>query len=109
MSIDKTLLAISQEPSLDKLDQMAAAISDRKKALAKLSAASIKIGDSVVFASHIRPTYLIGLTAEVVAINRESVSVKCPDDHRYGRFRNSHRVRLPVGLIGSKVERRATA
>jgi hypothetical protein len=35
----------------------------------------------------------------VVGINRESVTVKCPVDPRYGRFSGSPRCRLPHGLI----------
>jgi hypothetical protein len=33
----------------------------------------------------------------VVGINRESVTVTCPSDPRYGRFSGSRRCRLPHG------------
>jgi hypothetical protein len=61
---------------------------------------TIRPGDTVTFAAHIRPTYLAGLTATVVDINRTTVAVACPaHDVRYGRFAGCGRVRLPVGLV----------
>jgi hypothetical protein len=36
----------------------------------------------------------------VVGINRETITVTCPVDPRYGRFSGSRRCRLPHGLIG---------
>ena len=78
---------------------MLQAINERKRALAKLNARKRKVGDTITFNGSIRPAYMCGLSAVIGAINRESLSVRCPDDAAYGRFRNSQRVRVPLSLI----------
>ena len=93
-------LAISQLTDLKSLDRIAAAVKDRRQALGRLTVAALNPGDRVTFGNSIRPTYLKGLTAEVVTCNRESVTIKCPTDSRYGRFSGSQKVRLPISLIG---------
>ena len=101
--MDTVMLAISQEIDPFRLDQMTKAIADRRKALARLTANALKVGDVIKFAPRIRPAYLKGLTATVVHCNRESVTVNCPVDTRYGRFSGSKKCRLPISLIGEKV------
>ena len=101
MNIVDLCLEISKETDLNKLARIEATVRDRKQALARQAALSIKIGDTINFANNIRPAYLRGLDAVVVGLNRESVSVKMPNDPRYGKFSGSPRVRLPVSLIAS--------
>ena len=93
---------ISGENDLNKLNRIEAAVRERKQAIARQAAMSIKIGDKVTFADNIRPVYLRGLSAVVSGINRESVVVDCPDDPRFGKFSGHKHVRLPVGLIAAK-------
>ena len=103
MRVSEILLAISQITEAESLSKISNAVRDRRQSLSKIAAADIKAGDYVMFADNIRPTYLKGLPAEVVATNRESVNVRCPHDTRYGRFSGSPRARLPVSLIGRKL------
>lgn len=93
------LMAISQETNPDHLRVMIAGINDRLSSLALIRGSTIKVGDTVKFADIIQPTYLRGLPAKVVGVNRKSVSVSCPKDTRYGRFSGSNKVRLPLTLV----------
>lgn len=95
------LLAVSQETDVNKLRQINAAVHDRIRALAQIKGSSIVIGDNIKFSDTINPSYLRGLTAKVVGVNRKSVSVSCPLDSRYGRFSGSKAVRVPMTLIAS--------
>lgn len=100
-AIDAVLMAVSQMTDPDKLTEIVQACQDRRRALAKLAVSSVRPGQKVKFASAIRPAYLAGLEASVVSINRESVTVSCPSDLRYGRFSGVNKVRVPVSLIAA--------
>jgi hypothetical protein len=81
------------------LDAIVGAIRDRQKILAARTVAAIKPGDTVRFSNEIRPRYLVGKTATVVKVNRQSVVVNCPADPAYGRFEGARNVRCPNALI----------
>lgn len=81
------------------LDSIVAAIQGRRKALSYVTVAKLGPGDEVQFSANIRPKYLVGKTATVVKVNRESVIVSCPSDPSYGRFNGSRNVRCPNNLI----------
>lgn len=81
------------------LDQIVEAVRERKKTLANWTMRSLKPGDEVRFSDQIRPKYLVGRTATVQKINRQSIVVSCPDDPTYGRFCGSQNVRCPNTLI----------
>jgi hypothetical protein len=87
----------------DILNHLELSISVRREQLASQFSRSLKVGDVVEFTSDIRPKYLIGKTATVEKINRKTVTVSCPDDPSYKRYRNSRGVRCPNTLI-QKVE-----
>lgn len=87
----------------DSLDSLSDAIKQRRQIVAARTASSLRSGDTVAFSDLIRPKYLVGLTATVVKVNRQSVVVNCPDDASYGRFRNAKNVRCPNSLIAGKV------
>jgi hypothetical protein len=85
------------------LDAWAQAIRNQRLiAMPRVSTRAFRPGDTVTFNATIRPIYMIGLTATVVKVNDKSVTVSCPDDAKYGRFRNSPKVRCPIGLIEPK-------
>lgn len=98
MILDDILSAL---PTLSptEMTSLVDAIEYRRKFMARQKLRTIRLGDTVTFANHIRPSYLAGLTAEVVDINKTTVSVKCPVDPSYGRFSGSPRCRLPIGLV----------
>jgi hypothetical protein len=82
-----------------RLDDIMAAIKQRKQILGLETRAQIRPGDVVRFSNRIHPRYLIGKTAVVVKLNRKTVVVNCPNDSSYGRFQNSHNVRCPNDMI----------
>ncbi len=102
MSIKATTLAeiinLTDPADLDRLER---AIRDRRKTIARVMMTDLQPGQKVKFNDRIRPTYLAGLEATVVQVNRESVTVNCPDELRYGRFKGSKRVRVPNSLIAA--------
>jgi hypothetical protein len=87
----------------DILDHLEWAINMRREEVAAQFSRSLTVGDTVEFTDDIRPKYLIGKTATVEKINRKTVTVACPDDPSYKRYRNSRGVRCPNTLI-RKVE-----
>ncbi len=87
----------------DILDHLELSITVRREAIAAQLSRSLTVGDTVEFTDDIRPKYLIGKTATVEKINRKTITVSCPDDPSYKRYRNSKGVRCPNTLI-SKVE-----
>ena len=93
------LLAISQETDLENLRNMSEAIASRMRVMSEIRGTNVKVGDKIHFSSTISPSYLRGLTATVVGVNRKSVSVSCPNDIAYGRFKGVSKVRLPLSLI----------
>lgn len=84
------------DDALVNIDQ---AITERRKSLARATALTLCPGDEVRFSDTIRPKYLIGKTATVYKVNRQSIVVSCPDDPSYGRFQGSYNVRCPNHLI----------
>lgn len=87
----------------DVLGAVGLAIEVRREQIAKQFSRSLAVGDVVEFTDDIRPKYLIGKTARVEKINRKTVTVSCPDEPSYKRYRNSEGVRCPNTLI-RKVE-----
>jgi len=87
----------------DILDHLELSINLRREEVAAQFSRSLTVGDTVEFTDDIRPKYLIGKTATVEKINRKTVTVACPDDPSYKRYRNSRGVRCPNTLI-RKVE-----
>lgn len=103
MSIATVLTTINVETDPNVLRKMQRAIRERLDVLAQINAADIGAGDVIQFGANIRPTYCRGLLATVVKANDKSVTVRCPNNHAYGRFAGSGGVRVPVGLIARKV------
>lgn len=81
------------------LDRLIRAAQDRKRELARLKGRSLRRGAVVTFNDGIRPSYMAGLKATVVSVNRESITVRCPQEPAYGRFAGSNAVRVPLTLI----------
>jgi len=92
------LMAISSLTDENQLNQISAAVKNRKDSLSQIRLTTIKVGDTVKFAN-IRPTYLAGLTAKVVDVKRKTVVVSMPQNPQYGRFAGLPRVRVPISLI----------
>jgi hypothetical protein len=97
--IDDILDGIFEGEYDDSLDQITDAVQERRRANARKTTRRLNPGDEVRFSGEIRPKYLIGMTATVVKINRQSVVVSCPNDPAYGRFSGSRNVRCPNTLI----------
>lgn len=98
-NFDAVALAISTATDNEQLDHWAQVIKMRKQELARVSATSLRKGQEIKFNDRIRPTYPRGLTATVKNVNRESVTVDCPEGHQYGRFSGHKHVRVPLSLI----------
>ena len=87
----------------DILEHLELSINLRREQMASELSRSLTVGDVVEFTDDIRPKYLIGKTATVEKINRKTITVSCPDEPSYKRYRNSKGVRCPNTLI-RKVE-----
>jgi hypothetical protein len=74
MSYDKTVAAIVTGAYDQKLDELSELIRQRRKNVASTLAYTIKVGDIVVL-QNIRPKHIVGEKAEVIAINRTTVTV----------------------------------
>ena len=88
--------------SPEDLDEVIAAIRDRRRELRdrerNRNRRALTPGTAVRFVERIRPTYMIGLTATVVKVDRTRVLLDCPtDDPRYRRFKG--RIRCPLDLV----------
>jgi hypothetical protein len=105
--LNSMVMSVASMSDLHELEALAAAVRERKNELARSvahkAARDIRPGDVVRFSDRIRPTYLKGLTAKVTKINRETVTIECPTDMRYGRFSAARAVRLPLTLIAERV------
>jgi hypothetical protein len=88
----------------DDLAAILDAVRLRQKTLAARQVRDLSPGDTVRFSDAIRPKYLVGKTATVVKLNRQTVVVDCPDDPSYGRFSGSSGVRCPNSLIEGREE-----
>ena len=99
----KMLEMISNITDQGDLQMLKEAIKDQERILSHKTAMVLLPGDTIKFVNEIRPRYLAGLTATVVKKNRESITVKCPQDHAYGKFSGLGKVRLPLSLIAGKV------
>ena len=98
MTLDDIMTALPTLSSVE-LTALTDAITYRRQFMARQKLRTLRLGDTVKFANHIRPGYLAGLTAIVVDVNRSTVSVKCPNDPAYGRYSGSPRCRVPIGLV----------
>ena len=67
------------------LDALSEAIRDRKKRLEQRKLVSLDVGQTVWITDQTRPTYLIGLEAEILEINRARAVIKLKGG-RAGRF-----------------------
>jgi hypothetical protein len=102
MRVSQIQVAINELTDVNSLDAIQRVLDDRRRHLIGATAGTYRIGDVVKMNARIRPAYLRDLTATVIAVNRTTVSVKCPVDARYGRFSGCPRVRLPLSLIAGK-------
>lgn len=83
----------------DHLEVISACVRDRRKALARRRAATLRRGDTVTFTQAMSPAYLEGLTAKVVRVNHQTVTVDIPDGPEYRRHRGRKGVRLPSAAL----------
>lgn len=84
----------------DQLDELRAALDYRERRLRKRLLTKLNPGETIRFASNIRPKYLAGLTATVVDVNetKEEVTLTIPDEPRYRRYAGSG-IRCASSLI----------
>lgn len=80
----------------DELESMIAAIHFRRKALAP-QAADFRVGDTVRFGNTIRPQYMRGITATVVAIRQTKITVQI--DSNIGRYRRGSNIVTPAAAM----------
>lgn len=81
------------------LTELQRAIKLRKTQLLQRKLLSLRPGGTVTFSESARPKYLIGLTATVIRTNRSSVTVRMPNDPKYGKFANSQGTRCPLSIL----------
>ena len=101
-AVDLIVDRVMELPSAEDLDEVIAAIRDRRRELRdrerNRNRRALTPGTAVRFVERIRPTYMIGLTATVVKVDRTRVLLDCPtDDPRYRRFKG--RIRCPLDLV----------
>ena len=77
------------------LDNIKTAIATRKGMLDLALRGSLSVGDKVKFNDAVKPTYLRGMVATVVKLNRERIVIDL--GARTGRF--SGRITTPVSLV----------
>jgi hypothetical protein len=81
------------------LPRLATAIHERRKLISRREAAQVMLqlqpGDRVRFRNSVRPAYLAGVEAVILALKTKKVSVKL--DHPTGRFKGI--ITTPASLI----------
>lgn len=97
--IAKAIMDGEVDNQLDKLDRL---IRDRQRmvrqAKAAITAVSLEEGAKVRFVKSIRPTYLQGVIATVIKVNRTGAIVKIDDPIAAGRYGRLP-VRCPADLL----------
>lgn len=79
----------------NELDLIAQSIKTRKGMLQLAFKSTLKVGDKVKFNDQTKPTYMRGMLATIVKVNRERVMVKM--DKPTGRFTGT--ITTPVSLL----------
>jgi hypothetical protein len=77
------------------LENIKTAIATRKGMLDLVMKNSLSVGDKVKFNNAVKPTYLRGMIATVVKLNRERIVIELPA--AAGRFKG--RITTPVSLV----------
>lgn len=94
-AIDQVLRLIDGGECDDDLNTINTAIRERQKLLATRALRTMREGDRVRFNDRTNPTYLRGLEATVVKVNK-TTAVVTPDENR-GRF--GGQIRVPANLL----------
>jgi hypothetical protein len=92
------LLIIGQAES-PQIEAFEHAIRERRRALGREVASSLRVGDTVRLNAHTKPTYLAGLTATVVKVNDRSARIKLHQPEFARRFGMVGDFRCPVSLL----------
>ena len=83
----------------NELNDIVGAVNSRRDIVSRIKTASIPVGATVRFNSHIRPKYLEGLTVEVKKVNRKTVVADFPTDTEYGKFSGAFNVKVPTSTV----------
>lgn len=96
--LQKLILSGQLDNSLDYITEV---IRRRKEILSVSTFYELKIGDTVIFNSHVRPQYMQGVRARIIDKKQKKVVVELIDQAAIGRF--GKRITTPVNII-DKVE-----
>jgi len=94
---DEVLAAIAIGAHDDRIEEIADAVRDRIKKLAKLRFDELEVGDEVVFNGKARPKYLQGARARVTKKKQSKVVVELYE--RQGRFPADSPITTPVEIV----------
>lgn len=82
------------------LDDVLAAVRERRKTLARRTVRNLDVGDTIRFTAAVRPTYLIGCEATVEQVNQATVRVAVVERDKLRARRYGHgSFNCPVELI----------
>jgi hypothetical protein len=95
----KVVSAIHKGSFDDSLEQIAVAVSDRRRALVQIEAADIVVGDTVVFNHRARPQYLRGITAEVIGPGRKANTFLVRLNSGSRRYYTGSEVTAPYSIV----------
>ncbi len=86
--------------SLDaSLDNLSAAIKDRRKQLDQRKLYTLSVGDKVRFTAQTRPEYMVGLTGTIIRRRETKFEVQLDPGQYAGRFQNSDKIVVPPQLL----------
>lgn len=80
------------------IELLAACLRDRRRTVARRTAAALRPDDDVELRAGVSPRYLVGKRAKVVKTNKETVTVALPREPGYGRMAGA-RQRVPNELV----------